>query len=111
MRLPRVKIQWLMVAVIIAGILTWGMPSLIDETTRRWKNCRDRAEFHGGIAAHYADMTKRLRALSPESPAMAKRWFGLDAEDTANLAKFHAAKSKEYSRAMYRPGCFWSLGD
>jgi len=100
-----------LVAVIIAGILTWGMPSLIDETTRRWKNCRDRAEFHAGSAAHYADLTKKLIALSPESAAKAKRWFGLSTEDAARLSKSHAAKSKEYSRAMYRPRAFWSLGE
>jgi hypothetical protein len=52
MRLRRVKTQWLMVTVIIAGILTWGVPALVDETARRWKNCRDRAAFHAGSAAH-----------------------------------------------------------
>jgi hypothetical protein len=111
MRLRRVKIQWLMVAVMIAGILTWGVPALVDETARRWRNCRDRAEFHAGSAAHYADLTKRLGALSPESAAKAKSWLGLSAEDAASLAKYHAAKSKEYERAMYRPRGFWSLGD
>jgi hypothetical protein len=111
MRLPRVKIQWLIVAVIIAGILTWGVPALVDETARRWKNCRDRAAFHAGSAAHYADLRKRLGALSPESAAKAKSWFGLSAEDAANLAKFHSAKNEEYRRAMYRPRGFWSLGD
>jgi hypothetical protein len=111
MRLPRAKIQWLMVAVIISGILTWGVPALVNETTRRWKNCRDRAAFHAGSAEYYADLTKQLGALSPESAAKMKSWFGLSAEDAASLAKFHAAKNEEYGRAMYRPRGFWSLGD
>ncbi len=111
MRLPRVKIQWLMVALIIAGILTWGVPPLIDESTRRWKNCRDRAAFHAGNAAHFADLTTRLAALSPESAAKAKRWLGLSAENAASLSRFHAAKSNQYSRALYQPWWFWSLGD
>ena len=111
MRLRRVKTQWLMVVVIIAGTLTWGVPSLIDETTRRWKNCRDRAAFHAGSAAYYADLTKKLGAQGPEAAAKAKSWIGLSAEDVANLARFHAAKSKEYRRAMYRPQGFWSLGN
>ena len=111
MRLRPVRIQWLMVAVIFAGILTWGVPPLIDETTRRWKNCQDRAAFHAGSAAHYADLTKKLGALSPEAATKAKSWFGLSAEDVAILARFHEAKSKEYRWAKYRPQGFWSLGD
>ena len=30
-RRPRVRIQWLMVVVIIAAILSWGMPALVSE--------------------------------------------------------------------------------
>jgi len=106
-----VKTQWLMVAVIIAGIMSWGVPSLLVETTRRWKNCRDRAAFHAGNAAHYADLTKRLVALSPESAAKANRLLGRNADDAARHAKFHAAKSQEYRRAMHRPWDFWTFGE
>jgi hypothetical protein len=111
MRRPRVKIQWLMVAVIIAGILTWGIPPLIDETTRRFSNWRNRADFHKFMAAHYADLTKKLVALDPEPAAIAKRKLGLIAEETARRARFHAVKTKEYTQILYRPWEFWSLGD
>jgi hypothetical protein len=100
-----------MIAVMIAGVLIWGIPSLVEETTRRFRNCRDRAAFHEGSAAHYADLSKKLIALDPESAAAAKRRLGLSAEETARLARFHAAKTKEYSRALYRPWEFWFLGD
>jgi hypothetical protein len=60
------KTQWLMVGVIIAAILSWGVPSLISETRRRWNNYRSRAAYHAKQAKMYAVWAKGFTEPGPE---------------------------------------------
>ena len=99
MRLPRMRIQWLMIWVLVAGILSWGMPSLITEARRRWNNCQSRATYHENQAAMYEVWANGIAELGP------------DYTRVKDLSGFHAGKSKEYNGAMYRPWVIWSLGD
>jgi hypothetical protein len=96
MRLSRLKTQWLMVGVIIAGILSWGVPSLISETRRRWNNYQSRSAYHTKQAKMYAVWAKGSTEPSPEGSCV------------KCLYDFHAAKSEEYSRAVYQPWVVYS---
>ena len=99
MRLPRMRIQWLMIWILVAGILTWGMPSLISEARRRWNNCQSRAAYHASLAVMYERWANGITERGP------------DYTRVKDLSDSHAGKSKEYNRAMYRPWVMWSLGD
>ena len=99
---PRLKIQWLMVAVIIAGILSWGMPSLVDESRRRYQNCQDRAAYHSAQTSMLARWINGLAQQDPQDPEYA---------DLKRRLDFHVEKHREYSGAVYRPWRLWSLGE
>jgi hypothetical protein len=48
------KLQWMMVAVVIAAILTWGAPSLVSQAMDRWKLAQDMARDNARLAATFA---------------------------------------------------------
>jgi hypothetical protein len=112
MRLARIRIQWLMVWVLVAGILSWGVPSFISETKRRWNNCRNRAADHAKQAKQHAAWANFITKPSPgytryKDPSEVHAAY----KRNKDLSDFHAGKSKEYNRAMYRPWVIWSLGE
>ena len=99
MRRPRVRIQWLMVVIIIAAILSWGMPALVSELRRRYENCQQRAAEHALLATSFATWAKRLPQPSKQYASVKQR------------ADSHANKAREYRRARFLPWDLWSLGD
>ena len=99
MRRPRVRIQWLMVVVITAAILSWGVPPLVSEMRRRYANCQRRAARHAIEATTFARWAKGLPHTSEQYPRIKQQ------------ADFHKNKAREYREAKYRPWAIWSLGD
>jgi hypothetical protein len=89
------KIQWMMVAVIIAALLSWGGPAFVSVTKERWTMCQFYASYHSKQAAF---CVARAKANAARRPALAARM--------EERAAFHAAKSAEYGRpwALFRLG-------
>ena len=88
-----------MVVVIIAAILSWGMPALVSELKRRYANCQQRAADHARDATTFATWAKRLPQPSEQYNTVKRRADG------------HANKAREYRRARFLPWNLWSLGD
>jgi hypothetical protein len=92
------KLQWMMVAVIIVGILTWGGPAFVRQTRRRWMACQDQMKFHAKQAAMYAARAKANKSRCPNAAAHLEE-----------LAAFHTTKSQECRQALDRPWRFLPL--
>jgi hypothetical protein len=99
MRRPRLKIQRLMVVVVFAAILSWGVPTTVNEWKRRYHNCQDQEAYHGKKAAEIAIWVNGLADQDAQYARLKQR---LD---------FHSSKQKEYRRAVFRPWELWSLGN
>jgi hypothetical protein len=89
------KLQWMMVAVIIVGILTWGGPAFVRRTARRWTTCQDQMKLHAKEAVKCAALAKANKNRRPNFAAYMEK-----------QAVFHASKGLECRRALNRPWQF-----
>jgi hypothetical protein len=94
------KLQWMMVAVIIVAILTWGVPPLLREVRRRRSVAQFQAAFHAREAARFAALATRT---ANRRPTTATRY--------RERAAFHARRSQDYRRVLQQPWWLYPLAE
>ncbi len=98
MRLPKIKIQRFMVAVVFLAIGLWAGRILVPEMVVRWQNCHRAALMYQRVSS---DQSKAASLCS--NPARVTYYRA--------KADLYAQKSGKYRRALYVPWECWSLGD
>jgi hypothetical protein len=94
------KLQWMMVAVIIVAILTWGVPPLLREARHRRRLAQSEAAFHAREAARFAALATRIANRSPTGAARYRE-----------RSAFHARRSKDYRRVLNQPWKLYPLAE
>jgi hypothetical protein len=87
------KIQWIMVAVVIVAIRSWGVPPIPSQMSERRRDCQAKAVFYASVAA-------RCRA---QAKAFAGTQDRLRAKE---LERENTRKSQAYRRVLRQP---WRL--
>jgi hypothetical protein len=101
MRLPAMKLQRFMVAVVFLAIALWAGPVVLPEFALRWARCHDRARVLQSDAVAWSWRAARLTAgANHRRAAIFQR--------KADLA---AREARKYRRALYLPWECWALGD
>jgi hypothetical protein len=104
MRLRRVrfKLQWLVVAIAIAAILTCAAVEVAPDAGRRWRACKRMADLYAAEANWWSAQKPRA-GWSPEG-------WNREHDYITKSRNYCEEKSGRYRRALFVRWEFYSLG-
>jgi hypothetical protein len=110
MRLPKLKTQHYMVAIVFLAILFWACPVVIPDIQRRWMACRGAAAWHmteAGRRKADAVYWGKAKAVTAED----KAWIKACHETAARSSEHHSNLSRAYRSALFIPWRLYTVGE